>query len=97
MAHITRYGRQYSNQEWSDMQSNFAEEAAQASEYADKVEQAMQEAKTALVAALGIENGKAYDLAYRLYRYGTDGITFSTTEKQQAVEAISKQIARSTR
>jgi hypothetical protein len=84
---ITKCGNEYTPQEWEDMMVMWDEEVAGCNDYFDRMSLIKKTAGRHLE-ALGLDNG--YAVACHILENGTDGISFSSDEKREAVEALDK-------
>lgn len=92
MTHTTKYGNTYSDREWKEMQENFDREVEEARDYLDKRDAILRHAAQMLK---DIEVSKnSYGIACRIADHGTEGIQFSSIEKQESVEKIADWITK---
>ena len=91
MTHTTKYGNTYSDREWKEMQENFDREVEEARDYLNKRDAILRHAAQMLEDAGASKN--SFGIATRIADYGTEGIQFSSIEKQESVEKIEDWIA----
>lgn len=85
--HVTRYGNYYTNEEWATIQAEYEAEANAANEALDKIEIIIKQAGRMLEDA-GIDKGKGYSIAYKMYNEGASIFQFSSKEKEETIKAI---------
>jgi len=86
----TKCGNQYSEIEWADMMRNWDQEVGNAMDCLEAEDTIKSIAAKRLVSEAGIDESKSYGVACHIYNNSTDGIQFTSTEKQLAVEEIDR-------
>ena len=86
MTHTTRWGNEYTDQEWAAEQAMYQADEEQAKRYIEKME-IMYRIATEKLEALGITSN-AREVISHIWENGTEDITFTSPERKAAVEEI---------
>jgi len=86
MAHTTRWGNEYSEEEWKAEQAMYQAKEASAEAYVSQME-AMYQSATERLEALGITSN-ARGVIEHIWENGVEKITFTSPERKAGVEKI---------